>query len=398
MAWTLKARKGCSAFAGLLAMLALAGCKRDTGECNLTGLTPDGRPVEGPAAFDIAYRSDNGLPMYEGQAIIQSSCGDGQFCHATGAEGENRRGVPKGYDFDVFLADVACDPDLDLGCNNEELKVCEEGDTSDFCTELERLDDNRARCANEGGLMIAEIRRGYMPPGAAGDAVRNNTTWLQGPRANNPTSAGPGTALPGIDSSDGQEIVRNWLACQAPVVGRTEPAPMPNLELKSCDRSVDESNGVNCVFAGPLGQIPDPTWSSIYASLIFTQCLSCHAPLNGNQDLNPDNPLGGTIPGGADANGLAALDMSGSDTSDTSNWAAEAHAAVVDAAASPDGECFGEGTLVIPNAPAASILLQKIKAEQTCGDEMPPVNGEPTIVTPTIEAVEEWINFGALNN
>jgi hypothetical protein len=398
MAWTLKVRKGCSVFAGLLAAVALAGCKRDTGECNLTGSTPDGRPVEGPAAFDIAYRSDNGLPMYEGQAIIQSSCGDGQFCHSSGAEGENRRGVPKGYDFDVFLADVACDPDGDPGCENEEINVCGEGDTSDFCTELERLDDSRARCANEAGLMIAEIRRGYMPPGAAGEAVQNRTTWLQGPRASDPTSSGPGTPLPSLDSSDGQEIVRNWLACRAPVVGRTEPAPTPDLELKPCDQSEDEANGVNCVFAGPLGQIPDPTWSSIYASLIFTQCLSCHAPLNGNQDLNPDNPIGGTIPGGADDAALAVLDMSGSDSNDTSNWAFESHAAVVDALASAEGECFGQGTLVIPNDPAGSILLQKIKAEQTCGDEMPPVDGERTIITPTIDAVEEWINSGAPNN
>lgn len=387
------ARTGFAAVAGLLAVLALTACKRDTGECNAQGLTPDGRPIEGPAAFDIAYRSTDGLPMYEGQAIVQSSCGNAQFCHANAAERENRFGVPKGYDFDVSLA---CNSLLDPSC--EDLEVCDDDNPSEFCQRLERLDDNRARCANEAGLMIAEIRRDYMPPGKAGDAVQDRTAWLQGPRASSPASSGPGTELPNIDSSEGQDIVRNWLACKAPVIGRTEPAPTVELELKPCDNSVDEANNVNCVFLGPPAEIPDPEWSSIYYSLVFTQCLSCHAPLNGNQDANPLNPLGGTIPGGADDNALMVLDLSGSDTSDTSNWPSESHAAVVDAMASAGGDCAGK-VLVVPNDVEASLLVDKLRGTQDCGEVMPPnPDNLPSIISPVVEAVEEWINLGASNN
>ena len=72
----------------LLALItSVIGCKRDLGECNLDGQTPDGHPISGPAAFDIAYRLTDGLPMYEGQALIQSTCGDGSFCHAPAAVG-----------------------------------------------------------------------------------------------------------------------------------------------------------------------------------------------------------------------------------------------------------------------------------------------------------------------
>ena len=31
-------------------VVGVVGCKRDLGECNLDGQTPDGRPIEGPAA------------------------------------------------------------------------------------------------------------------------------------------------------------------------------------------------------------------------------------------------------------------------------------------------------------------------------------------------------------
>ena len=43
-------------------LTSLAGCKRDLGECNLDGMTAEGRPIDGPAAFDIAYRVSDGLP------------------------------------------------------------------------------------------------------------------------------------------------------------------------------------------------------------------------------------------------------------------------------------------------------------------------------------------------
>ena len=383
-------RAGFFALTSLLLVLCAAGCDRDLGECNLDGVTPDGDPLEGPAALDLAFRSTDGLPMYEGQALIQSTCGNGSFCHSPAAERGARFGVAKGYDFDVALACV--DPSTDPRCAN--LTDCAQTPESDFCVRLERLEDNRQRCADEGGLMIAEIRKGNMPPGAAGRRVRDDSLFIQGPRA--ASSDGPflGTPLPDIDSGDGRDIVRNWLACNAPVVGRTVDPPSEDLELRECD----SVSGEVCIYSGPQPPIPESTWSDIYFTLVFPQCLTCHAPANDNLDGNPNNPLDGQIPGGADPIALAALDLSGTDLTDTSNWAFESWSAVFQVPASVAGECSGEGTLVVPNDAAASLLVQKLRGTQTCGDEMPPNNGVPSVIAPVVEAVEAWIELGAPND
>ncbi|MGB3050723.1 MAG: hypothetical protein WBB42_06970, partial [Polyangiales bacterium] len=195
--------------------------------------------------------------------------------------------------------------------------------------------------------------------------------------------------LPSIDSSEGQEIVRNWLACQAPVVARTEIPPSAALELELC-QSVDDEI---CVYRGP-GVLPDPSWSSIYFAIMFTECLICHAPANDNIDQNPSRQ-GGPIPGGANPAGLAALDLSGVDLMDTSNWASDSYPAVVDALAADPGDCAGQGTIVIPFDPDGSIMVQKLRDVQTCGDQMPLGS---SISEARIQVIEEWINQGALNN
>jgi len=358
----------------------LVGCKRDLGECNLEGQTPDGFPIDGPAAFDIAYRETDGLPMYEGQAIVQSSCGDGAFCHAPAAVGGDRFGTPSGLNFDLELA--CTDASQDPTCIPP-IQSCEGGQTSTpYCQRLTGLRNNQNQVRNWAEGMIQEIRSGAMPPGAVGRSVRNTVPWVR------ESNGGP---LPPIDSSEGQEIVRNWLACEAPAIARTEAPPSAALELQPC-QSVDDEI---CVYSGP-GVLPDPNWSDIYFGIMFTDCVICHGPANDNTDQNPNNSLDGNIPGGASPAGLAALNMTGADTADTTNWPAESWSAVVDALAADPGDCAGQGTLVIPFDPDGSIMIQKMRNVQTCGGQMPLVGG--LLSEPRIQVVEEWINQGALNN
>lgn len=361
----------------------LGGCAdRDLGECNLNGATEDGRPLEGPAAFDLVYNSIDGRPMFEGQALVQASCGNGSFCHAPGAVGAARIGVPAGLDFDVQLA--CTDVSTDSTCAN--LQPCDGTEIqSPYCERLERLVDNRDTIASWAGDMIKEIRDGTMPPGAAGAQVQDDTPWFRRDQSE----------LPRLDTSEGQDIVRNWLACNAPVVARTEIPPTPQLELAPCESIADEV----CVYSGPQAALPDPTWSSIYWSLIFPQCVLCHGPANSNVDSNPDNPFeNGTIPGGASPQGLAALDLTGSDPTDTSSWPAQSHGALVNVPASAAGECEGQGIDVIPNDAAGSLMIQKMRAVQTCGGEMPLGSGSQTISNAVIGVVEQWINMGAPND
>lgn len=355
------------------------GCKRDLGECNLDGQTPDGTDIPGPAAFDLAYRVTDGLPMYEGQALVQSTCGNGSFCHAPAAVGADRIGVPGGLNFDVALA---CSELQNPQCAPP-IQSCADGSTNTpYCERLTSLHNNQNQVRNWAEGMIQEIRAGAMPPGEAGRSVRDNTIWIR---------KGDGAELPPIESGEGQEIVRNWLACQAPVVARAELAPSTALELEPC-ASVDDEI---CFYNGPQGGLPDPRWSEIYWSVMFRECVICHGPSNSNTDQNPNNPLGGEIPGGASAIALAALDLTGSSTTDTSNWPAESHSAVVNALASIQGDCAGQGSLVVPFNPGASIMLEKMRGEQTCGDQMPPVT---LISQALVDVVEDWIDMGALNN
>jgi len=362
------------------AAASLEGCKRDLGECNLYPITPEGTPVDGPAAFDIAYRVPDGLPMYEGQAIVQSSCGNGQLCHAPAAVGADRIGVPAGLNFDVALA---CTDEVQDPTCAQPLQSCEGGQTdTDYCQRLQRLQSNAGKIVDWAEGMIQEIRAGAMPPGTAGQDAIDPRQWIR---------KSGGTVLPTINSPDGQEIVRNWLACDAPVVARTEFPPSAALELDPCESVDDEV----CVYNGPRADLPEPKWSDIYWSLMFTQCVSCHGPANSNFDQNPDNPFDGRIPGGASLQGLAALNLTGSDTTDTTNWPTESWSSVVDAVAADPGECAGQGIIAIPNDPDNSILIEKISATQTCGDSMP-LGG--SVGVPLVQVVEAWIDLGAPND
>ncbi len=362
------------------AAAGVGGCKRDLGECNLDGQTPEGRPIEGPAAFDIAYRLTDGLPMYEGQALVQSTCGDGSFCHAPGALGADRIGVPAGLNFDVALA--CTDASQDPSCT-QPIETCDGGQTDTaYCQRLERLHNNQNQINHFAEGMIQEMRAGAMPPGEAGRRVRNNTPWLR---------KSDDSELPPIESDEAQEIVRNWLACQSPVIARTELAGSVEDELESCP-SVD---GEICIYNGPEGDLPDPVWSEIYWSIMFTRCVVCHGPLNNNDDQNPDNPLGGVIPGGASPDALAALDLTGSNAMDTTNWPTESWSSVVDALAADPGDCAAQGTLVIPFDSPGSIMVQKLRGVQTCGTEMPPLS---MISETLIQVVEDWVALGAPND
>ncbi len=364
------------------AVIASVGCtKADLGACNLDGTTPGGE-IEGPAAFDLAYNSLTGEPMYEGQALVQASCGNGQFCHTPNATGGDRLGTPRGLDFDVALA--CTDATTDPTC--ADLQPCEGTEVeTPYCERLRRLSANRGTIAAWAEEMHFQISEGTMPPGEAGGRVQDDTPFV---REDN-------TELPRLDTPDGKNIVRNWLACGAPVVARTELAPSADLELTECD-SIE---GEICFYSGPQAPLPDPTWSSIYWSVMFSTCVICHGPANSNVDSNPDNPFeDGRIPGGASPAGLAVLDLTGSDTTDTSNWPFESHSALVNVSASPDGLCFGQGINVIPNDAEGSLMIQKMRAVQTCGGEMPLGGGGQTIPTPVIDVIADWIDAGAPNN
>ena len=170
------------AAASVAAVSVTAGCSTELGECD-----PD-------LARTVVY-DETGFPAYEGQAQVQVSCGNGAFCHAEGASGDARRGAPVSLDFDLSLASVDGDP---------------------ATTRVDRLERNRAELLDMAHEAFCLVEAGEMPPfGEAVVGIFDNV-----PRY----SHADGRRVPPIDSIEGLERYRNWLACDVPVVERTEGA------------------------------------------------------------------------------------------------------------------------------------------------------------------------------
>jgi hypothetical protein len=53
-----------------------------------------------------------------------------------------------------------------------------------------------------------------------------------------------------------------------------------------------------------------------------------------------------------------------------------------------DGLCAGEGPIIDPDDPSASVLVQKVDGSATCGSPMP-IGG--TLTDDEIACIEEWI-------
>ncbi|MBX3246728.1 MAG: hypothetical protein KF901_06040 [Myxococcales bacterium] len=141
------------------------------------------------AAQRVVY-DDDGLPAYEGQALVHVSCGRARFCHSAAAEGADRFGAPAGLDFDVAIVSGDDEP------------------------ALARLAAGRDQITRRPRAILHEVERGTMPPWGRATEI---------PHADSPRyRRADGARLDYVDSHEGLEALRNWLACGAPVVERVE--------------------------------------------------------------------------------------------------------------------------------------------------------------------------------
>jgi hypothetical protein len=241
---------------------------------------------------DMAALGGSADPMapapHAGQILVNASCAAGR-CHSADAAGDTRVGAPADLNFDVVPQDTLFE-------------------------ELGKVQDGAAVVQDERENMWALIEDGEMPPKAP---------------------AGSGE----LGAAD-KEVVRNWLACGAPVIATPNAAPM-NADA----------------------------WTAIYTSLSGMGCQGCHGPMSA---------MGSFLPAPGDA--CAAYDL------------------VVGVAAS--GPMCGNSAMMLvqPSMPAASLLLQKLRGTQTCGGPMPMGAPNPLAVdNPTlVDMIEQWITDGAL--
>lgn len=209
---------------GLGIALGLSACEPDLGLCyQALARTP---------VYD-----DLGVPAYEGQALIQISCGNGAFCHSAGIHPANRLAAPAGLDFDMAIATTG-------------------EEAADAATE--RLRRGQLNVYEHNGAIYAAVEGGTMPPW--GEQTLTAHAGL--PRY----ARADGTRLPHIDSAGGLVILRNWLACGSPVIERTTPRP-------------DGPTTVGSVIPrGPEAR-PTDTFSDIFERVLSPRCgESCHHP------------------------------------------------------------------------------------------------------------------------
>jgi hypothetical protein len=302
--------------AQVIAVSVLQGCSStDLGPCDST-------------QAEHLYYID-GIPYYAGQAMVFQSCA-GSFCHAAAAENAARIGAPHGLNFDVSPLLASSTP--------HDVAVLERG--------IEAVREG----ADE---LYALVESGEMPPGAAGKKHRAALAWMQKDASGTLVAA----KLPAVTSKAGKKVLRNWLACDAPVVAYTTGAPAQDKDLGDVEDKLETKI--------------DPTFDAIYAALL-TSCSSCH---------NPDaaNPY-------KDAQDL---DFTSADA---------AYAGLVDAEAFAGGDCMGRGKLVVKGDCESSLLYEKLLpvAEQPgdfCGMAMP-LGGAP-VSQAALDAICTWIDAGA---
>ena len=166
-----------SSFLFLVAALAFSfACQPELGDCDQTAAT---------VVYYVPDAEGNRVPAYGGQALMEVSCANDR-CHAAGTG--DPQGVPAGFELDVR---VALSPD-----------------------ELDRLRDSHARVVGNASDLWAEIESGRMPPGEPVRSVIIGSALAYETEAGEP--------LPIVASPEATEMLRNWLACGAPVVEATE--------------------------------------------------------------------------------------------------------------------------------------------------------------------------------
>jgi hypothetical protein len=192
--------------AALMALLCVA-CSADPGSCDEA------------AAYEVYYDQD-GFPAYAGQALVEVSCGQGRYCHASDIPADARFGAPAGLDLDIG---VAADP-----------------------TELSRLAHARRVAWNLRGEVLWQVDIAAMPPGPP-----SGEEALAGAPSYRTAIGTPAEhALPTIGSTEAREMLRNWLACGAHVVEATEGSStgigdiVPAIAVLRCPEGALDCGGI----------------------------------------------------------------------------------------------------------------------------------------------------------
>lgn len=323
----------------LLAVLTLCACQPDVGECDRA------------AAQEIVYTVD-GTPAFAGQALVNQSCGGGGFCHARDIPVESRVGAPIGLEFDLNIASATV-----------ELNA----------VELERLFEDQLTLFRHRHSVLEQVQRGLMPPSGEESDMVLASVLTYDRVADDGTTFAP---LPTIDTDEGQEILRNWIACDTPVVERTVEIT-PGIPYPYRDPVTDEATPIGFTIPTCGRRCVDPTWPDIVEQILLPTCAlsRCH---------DSDEPV-------------AMLDLSVADPTDAAQLASLHERLTADTAVAQGLLCsasdVADTPMFVPEDPDGSLMFLKLGDPAPCGSPMP--EGSPPLNEQRICAIREWIACGA---
>lgn len=298
----------------------------------------------------------DGKIEYAGQAILNASCASGE-CHDSTASSQARHSAPEGVNFDLEPARVlsADDPDSTLSAG---LHVDAKA--------LETLRVNQERVYELRDQLWERVQDGTMPPRDDAGMQHRKAIAGRGVLVTDSTSCEPekDDAAPIVDAKT-QEMLRNWLACGAPLVESSDravrvsvlgqdPAGMPGTvgqQMPVCTVSCDD----------PLA------FDALYAAVFAPFCtVGCHEPA-------------GIAP---------ALDLSNADV---------AYDSLLNSTGSSEDCNAKPEALVVPKSASMSYLIAKmggsdISSLKLCGGAEP--FGQPKLDC-GVRQVAAWITHGA---
>jgi mono/diheme cytochrome c family protein len=175
-----------------LVSLFVLGCGEDVGKCD--------DPNRGHDTVEV-----NGQLQFGGQAIINASCAG---CHGSQVKGAARRGAPAGLDFDLYpVAESEADG----------MSMNKDGDPIVTLTpdQVDGLRERQRLVFEERDLIWEQVKDELMPPNGLGEVYRALMGLVD---TDDEEPCTRRKQFKAITEKSSQDVLRNWLACGAPIV------------------------------------------------------------------------------------------------------------------------------------------------------------------------------------
>ncbi|MET0341302.1 MAG: hypothetical protein ABW252_09875 [Polyangiales bacterium] len=230
--------------------LYVMGCGEDLGACDTTTKGRDTVLV-------------GSVVQYGGQAILNSACANGT-CHSSSATGASRFGAPAYLDFDLTPVDES------------EARGEDENDRGDAIVRLTNkqmveLRSRQALVLSERNTIWQQLRDGLMPPRGAFAAYRELKSIFDSSESEPCTKS---KRYGNTSDGNAQEVLRNWLACGAPIVEVNASVVQKNAAIGETGFQYPMCGGGDSVDDGEPGIIV--SLETLLDTGPLGYCTSCH--------------------------------------------------------------------------------------------------------------------------